>query len=78
MAIDKEYPGDSRMDPVDVDVLDNLMNAQAAYLSAVSDAASHAGIHPDSVPGDLITDVTLAAFKEVSGTILNALMVERV
>lgn len=35
--------GEVRMEPVDVDVLDNLINAQAAFMSAFQDAAAHLG-----------------------------------
>ncbi|NKW09128.1 hypothetical protein HGG76_02465 [Ochrobactrum tritici] len=44
--------GEARMKPVDVDTIDNVLNAQAAYLEAVSTAYEHFNInvnakHPD-------------------------------
>lgn len=41
MDADTPGKGEARMEPVDVDVLDNLINAQAAYIEAVSDALDH-------------------------------------
>lgn len=76
MAIDKEYPGDSRMEPVDVDVLDNLINAQAAYLDATSMAAGHFGINGGKII-DRINDAITNCFTEVSGLILAAASIQR-
>lgn len=41
MNSDTPGKGEARMEPVDVDVLDNLINAQAAYIEAVSLAMDH-------------------------------------
>lgn len=35
--------GEARLEPVDVDVIDNLINAQAAFMEALQTAVDHIG-----------------------------------
>lgn len=67
-------PGDVRMEPVDVDVLDNLINAQAAYLDAVETTFDHLEMEPN---GDLLKEV-VTALSKVSGTVLSIMAIGRI
>lgn len=52
--IDAPGPGETRLEPVEVDVLDNLINAQAGYMEALAVAAEHYDLEfPDEVLGKL-------------------------
>lgn len=66
--------GERRLDPVDVDVLDNLINAKAAYMEAVSVAYEHFGLE---TPSDEITQPLLDAMSRVSGAVLLGVAAER-
>ncbi|TPJ33665.1 hypothetical protein [Mesorhizobium sp. B2-8-3] len=48
-------PGEKRLEPVEVDVIDNLLNAQAAYLEAIAVAGDHFGLRLDD---DIATEIT--------------------
>lgn len=66
--------GEKRLEPVDVDTIDNLINAQAAYLEAMATAYEHFGI---TAPSDHIVDPLMAAMSKVAGTVLLAVSAAR-
>ena len=73
-----EAKGEARLEPVDVDVLDNLVNAQAAYLDAVAVAGEHFGIDPDAEAVVASIQDVLSAFARLGGAFLVAASVDRV
>lgn len=70
--------GEKRLEPVDVDVIDNLLNAQAAYFEALDGAAKHFGLDPNSEAIESALPKMLRAMAELSGLILGHISALRV
>ncbi|RWI06803.1 MAG: hypothetical protein EOQ89_03475 [Mesorhizobium sp.] len=66
--------GEKRLEPVDVDVLDNLINAQAAYMEALSGAYDHVGYEFDEEFGREVLDM----FGKAAGRVINVIAARRV
>ncbi len=68
--------GEVRMEPVDVDVLDNLINAQAADMDALEGAYKHHGI--ESISDEEVLHPLFRAMSMASGTLLLQIAASRV
>lgn len=70
-----EYKGEARLEPVDVDVIDNLVNAGAAYLDAFATASAHFEFDGEGLEETLVA--IKDGFVKSLGSILFALAIER-
>jgi hypothetical protein len=69
--------GEARLEPVDVDVVDNLVNAQAAYMEALIVALEHVEADPKAKKSEEMMRDLVDAFSSASGLVLTAIACER-
>ncbi|WP_266031212.1 hypothetical protein [Brucella intermedia] len=78
MTTENTAKGEERLKPVDVDVLDNLINAEAAYIAALTDTLKHFEIDDDSQFAEENVTKLLDRMASAKGHILTAIAVSRV
>lgn len=78
MDIDTAGKGEARLEPVEVDVIDNLINAQAAYLEAITLALDHFDVEhrEGNLPHNTVNNL-LEAMQATAGIVLVAKSLER-
>lgn len=74
-GLEIEGKGEKRLRPVDVDVLDNLINAQAAFVEAWTNAMEHIG--SGAGVSDTVLDEFMKALALPMGIALSAIAVAR-